>query len=50
MLARLLQVRALGGTVERELTLFTTALRADSSMDCQAEAFFLPVTANGAAQ
>jgi DNA-binding protein HU-beta len=50
MLARLLQVRALRGTVERELTLFTTALRADASMDGQAKAFFLSVTANGAAQ
>src|ERR1019366_8126900 len=50
VLARLLQVRTLGGTVERELTLFTTALRIDTSMDCQAEAFFLSRTANRAAQ
>src|SRR5271166_4806709 len=41
VLACLLQVNAVGRTVERQFPLFTAALRADAPVDCRAEALFL---------
>ena len=46
MLARLLQIDAVTGTVERHLALFATALRTDASMDRRAEALLLTFFAN----
>ena len=46
MLARLLQIYAVTGAVERHLTLFATALWTDASMDRRAEALLFTFFAN----
>jgi hypothetical protein len=47
VLARLLQVNTIAGTVERHLALLTATLRADTPVDCRAEAFLLAGFGNG---
>ncbi|HEY1402475.1 MAG TPA: hypothetical protein VF953_12855 [Terriglobales bacterium] len=49
MFTRLLQIRAVGGTVERHLALFAAALGADTPVDGWTEALFLPDVADGTA-
>ena len=46
MLASLLQIDAVAGTVERHLALLATALRTDASVDGRAEALLLTLFAN----
>jgi hypothetical protein len=46
---RLLQIRAVTGTVERNLALFAAALGADPPVDGRTKALFLPDVADGAA-
>jgi hypothetical protein len=50
MFARLQEIGTVAGTVERHLTLFAAALRADASMDGGAEAFLFSHVADGAGQ
>jgi uncharacterized membrane protein len=50
MLARLLQVGALRGTVERDLALFAATLSADALVEGRTEAFFLAKIADGTVQ
>ena len=49
MLAGLLQIHAVTGTIERHLALLATALRTDAAVDRRAEAFLLAFFANRAA-
>ena len=46
MLARLLQIHAVAGTIERHLALLATALRTDAAVDGRAEALLLTFFAN----
>jgi hypothetical protein len=50
MLARLLQIRALGRAVERHLALLAATLGADAFVEGRTEAFFFAKVADGTAQ